>query len=124
MTALWTINYQGRSAEEIAERLNGNGMARGVHISTTAAEMDGGDQKSEALDLLSKVVIELEHINCAEEPLQFRGTAAERGRKEPPPVFRACLGKCTGERGGNTPIDSPPRCCATSGGSQLVRACC
>lgn len=94
---LWTISYDGRSAEELVQKLRENGIERVVHIGTVAQDLDGSSLEERLAEQLRAAEIEFVHVEGVGEPPQFRGIAADRGREELTAAFNNYLSRRTDE---------------------------
>ncbi|GEM_PF-3604825 len=94
---LWTISYDGRSADELVQKLRENGIERVVHIGSVAQDLDGSSLEERLAEQLRVEGIEFVHIEGVGEPPQFRGIAADRGREELTAAFNAYLSRRTEE---------------------------
>ncbi len=95
---LWTVSYQGRSAEEIAALLKENGIQRVVHINTTAAELEGSRLEDELRGLLAEEGIEFLHLEGVGDPPEFHNIPADRFKEELTSAFEAYLSRRSYER--------------------------
>jgi uncharacterized protein (DUF488 family) len=90
---LWTIGYDGRSTEEIVEKLREAGIERVVHIGTLARDIEGSAFEDRLKKELKDAGIEFEHVAGAGRPPEFRGIAADRGREQLTSAFEAYLSR-------------------------------
>jgi hypothetical protein len=97
MPTVWTISYQGRSVEDLVEVLRRNGIERVVHIGSVVQDIEGTGFEEDLRNGLEKAGIEYRHLQGVEEPPEFRGIAADRGREELTAAFNAYLSKRGGE---------------------------
>ncbi len=64
---LWTVSYEGRSAEEIVSTLQDNGIEKVIHIGTVARDLEGSGLEEELKRGLEEAGIEFEHIDGVEQ---------------------------------------------------------
>jgi uncharacterized protein (DUF488 family) len=94
---LWTISYDGRSVDEIVQKLRENGIERVVHIGSVAQDLDGSSLEKRLAEELRAAGIEFVHLEGVGEPPEFRGIAADRGREELTAAFNAYLSRRSSE---------------------------
>lgn len=94
---LWTISYDGRSADDLVKELRENGIQRVVHIGSVAQDLEGSSLEERLAERLRSAGIEFVHIEGVGEPPEFRGIAADRGREELTAAFNNYLSRRTYE---------------------------
>ena len=76
---LWTVSYDGRSAEEIVSIAAGATASRGSFTSARwPATWKGAGSRIELKKELEDAGIEFEHVDGVGQPPEFRGIAADR----------------------------------------------
>ena len=90
---LWTVSYDGRSADEIVERLRENGIERVIHIGGVGQELEGSTLEDRLRKDLSEAGIDFQHVDGVGEPPEFRGIDADRGREELTTTFNNYLSR-------------------------------
>ena len=90
---LWTVSYDGRTAEEIVTTLRDRGIEKVIHIGTVASDLEGSGLEEELRKGLKEAGIEFEHVDGVGQPPEFRGIAADRGKDELTAAFEAYLSR-------------------------------